>query len=201
MEQAHCRSSFSPISEAFDIMQDDATKRTSKQKKSIQQRQYRDKEVDSFAELREAIREVTDDQETPGTRHETLSKAAQYIRQLSWMNLRLHQHLSILKLSQMNDESCVTIPTQLPTMPLHWSSDIDLAVMHRTTDIIPQSTLHDFSIGVSSGVCGDATVPEGAQDQTNTIPRRSDSLRQINHYTSSRHPLNQSHISYDIYSY
>jgi len=40
----------------------------------MQQKQYRDKEIDGFAELREAIREATDDQEIPKSRYETLSK-------------------------------------------------------------------------------------------------------------------------------
>lgn len=69
--QAHCKSSFSLISEAFDTMCDDTTERAYKQNKSAQQKQYRDREVDSFAELREVIRKVTDDQEPPRTRHET----------------------------------------------------------------------------------------------------------------------------------
>jgi hypothetical protein len=59
-----------PIPDAFKMTRDD----TAKQNKSMQQKQYRDKEVDGFVELREAIRETTDDQETPKTRHETLAK-------------------------------------------------------------------------------------------------------------------------------
>lgn len=74
IEKAHRQSSFSPNSETFDMMQDDTTERSYKQTKSTQQKQYRDREVDSFANLREAIREMTDDQEPPRTKYETLSK-------------------------------------------------------------------------------------------------------------------------------
>jgi len=55
-------------------MQDDIIDRAYKQSKSTQQKQYRDREVDSFADLREAIREMTDNQEAPRTKYETLSK-------------------------------------------------------------------------------------------------------------------------------
>lgn len=76
VEQAYSESSFSPNSEAFDMLHDDTTERSSsyKQNKSTQQKQYRDREVHSFAELREAICEMTDDQEPPRTKYETLSK-------------------------------------------------------------------------------------------------------------------------------
>jgi len=56
------------------MLHDDTTERVYKQNKSTQQKQYRDREVNSFAELREAIREMTDDQEPPRTKYETLSK-------------------------------------------------------------------------------------------------------------------------------
>lgn len=56
------------------MMQDDIKDRAYKQSKSTQQKQYRDREVDSFADLREAIREMTDNQEAPRTKYETLSK-------------------------------------------------------------------------------------------------------------------------------
>jgi hypothetical protein len=56
------------------MMQDDIIDRAYKQSKSTQQKQYRDREVDSFADLREAIREMTDNQEAPRTKYETLSK-------------------------------------------------------------------------------------------------------------------------------
>jgi hypothetical protein len=55
-------------------MTHDDTEGTAKQNKSMLQKKYREKEVDGFAELREAIREATDDQEIPRTRHETLAK-------------------------------------------------------------------------------------------------------------------------------
>lgn len=74
VKKAHRQSLFSPNSETFDMMQDDTTERSYKQTKSTQQKQYRDREVDSFANLREAIREMTDDQEPPRTKYETLSK-------------------------------------------------------------------------------------------------------------------------------
>lgn len=67
----HGESSLSPISGAFNITHDDIIARHNK---SMQQKQYRDKEIDGFAELREAIREATDDQEIPKSRYETLSK-------------------------------------------------------------------------------------------------------------------------------
>ncbi|KAG1729253.1 hypothetical protein EDB19DRAFT_1743964 [Suillus lakei] len=194
VKQAHTNSSLSPISEAFDIMRDDTTEHAYKQNKSTQQKQYRDREVDSFAELREAIREVTDDQEAPRTKYETLSKAAQHIRQLSMMNLRLHQQLHMLKSSRMNDEGCMMTHTQVPAMSLHRKSDVKSAGMRQTTEIVPQSMLDDFFIGVSSGVC-DAAVLEGAQDQTNIISRRSDNLSQINQYTARIHSLNQSPLT------
>ena len=74
VEHAHCESSLSPLSKNFDITRDDTTERSAKQSRSMQQKQYRDKEIDIFAELREVIREATGDQETPRTRHDTLSK-------------------------------------------------------------------------------------------------------------------------------
>lgn len=79
VEKARRKSSFSPDSETFNMMQDDTTWRVYKESKSTQQKQYRDREVDSFADLREAIREMTDNQETPKTKYETLSKG-EYIR-------------------------------------------------------------------------------------------------------------------------
>ncbi|KAG2134827.1 hypothetical protein DEU56DRAFT_913604 [Suillus clintonianus] len=139
-------------------MCDDTTERAYKQNKSAQQKQYRDREVDSFAELREVIREVTDDQEPPRTRHETLLKAAQLIKQLKLdlMNLKLHQQLRTLK-SSRNDEYCPT--AQIPAMSLHWNSDVKSVGTRRTTEIVPQSTPRDFCIGVRSGVY-DAAVLE-----------------------------------------
>lgn len=56
------------------MMHDDTKDHAYRQNKSTQQKQYRDRETDGFAELREAIRESTDDQETPKTKYETLSK-------------------------------------------------------------------------------------------------------------------------------
>jgi hypothetical protein len=70
VKQTHYESSLSPISD----MTHDDTEGTAKQNKSMLQKKYREKEVDGFAELREAIREATDDQEIPRTRHETLAK-------------------------------------------------------------------------------------------------------------------------------
>jgi hypothetical protein len=74
VEQAYSESSFSPNSETFDMLHDDTPERSYKQNKSTQQKQYRDREVNSFAELREAIREMTDDQEPPRTKYEILSQ-------------------------------------------------------------------------------------------------------------------------------
>jgi hypothetical protein len=74
VEQAYSESAFSPYSEAFDMMYDDTAGRTYKQNKSTQQKKYRDREVNSFAELREAIRGMTDDHEPPRTKYETLSQ-------------------------------------------------------------------------------------------------------------------------------
>lgn len=71
VEQARSKSSFSPNSEAFDMMHNDTIERAYQRNKSTQQKQYRDREVNSFAELRETIREMTDDQQTPRTKHET----------------------------------------------------------------------------------------------------------------------------------
>ncbi|KAG2142082.1 hypothetical protein BD769DRAFT_1689457 [Suillus cothurnatus] len=136
------------------MMQDDIIDRAYKQSKSTQQKQYRDREVDSFADLREAIREMTDNQEAPRTKYETLSKAAQYLRQLNLMNQKLQQQLHALKSSRMNDEgrTMTQNPTvQVPAMSLHRNGDAKSVGTHRTTQIISQSTLHDFYIGMSSG--------------------------------------------------
>ncbi|OAX35915.1 hypothetical protein K503DRAFT_773000 [Rhizopogon vinicolor AM-OR11-026] len=106
VKQAHCGPSLSPVSDASNIIRDDITEGTVKQNKTMQQKQYRDKEVDGFAELREAIRAATDDQEIPKTRHEILLKAAQQIKLLLSMNLRLHQQLNTPKpraYSQINN--------------------------------------------------------------------------------------------------
>ncbi|KIK46194.1 hypothetical protein CY34DRAFT_449431 [Suillus luteus UH-Slu-Lm8-n1] len=122
VEQAYSESSFSPNSEAFDMLHDDTTERSSsyKQNKSTQQKQYRDREVHSFAELREAICEMTDDQEPPRTKYEILSKAAQHIRQLRQMNLKLQQQLHILKSSRMNDEGCMMTQSTCHALALEW---------------------------------------------------------------------------------
>ncbi|KAG1851916.1 hypothetical protein F4604DRAFT_1933852 [Suillus subluteus] len=181
------------------MMQDDTTGRAYKQSKSTQQKQYRDREVDSFADLREAIREMTDNQETPKTKYDTLSKAAQYIRQLNLMNQKLQQQLHTLKSSRMNEGSMMT-QTQAPSMSLGWNADIKSAGTHRTTQIVSQSTLHNFYIGMSSGVY-DAAMLDGTQDQTSIVPRSSNNMSQIDQYTSFGHPLNQSRIPYDRYSY
>ncbi|KAG1846085.1 hypothetical protein DFJ58DRAFT_799786 [Suillus subalutaceus] len=185
------------------MMQDDTTGRAYKQSKSTQQKQYRDREVDSFADLREAIREMTDNQETPKTKYDTLSKAAQYIRQLSLMNQKLQRQLHTLRSSRMNEEGSMMTqnPTaQAPATSLGWNADIKSVGTHRTTQIVSQSTLHDFYIGMSSGVY-DAAMLEGAQDQTSIVPRFSNNMSQIDQYTSFGHPLNQSRIPYDRYSY
>lgn len=131
-----------PISDAFKMTRDD----TAKQNKSMQQKQYRDKEVDGFVELREAIRETTDGQETPKTRHETLAKgkhrknwvkgesgrlttklAVQQIKLLHSMNLWLHQQISIIRSRtyfQMNGH--VTAPSMRPFLRISslWSDEI-----------------------------------------------------------------------------
>jgi hypothetical protein len=83
-------------------------------------------------------------------------------------------------------------------MSMHRNCDVEPTAMRRTAEITPQNTLHDFFIGVGSGVC-DATVPAGAQGQTNAIPRDRDSLSY--HYAPFEHPLNQPYISYGKYSY
>ncbi|KAG2081738.1 uncharacterized protein F5147DRAFT_243361 [Suillus discolor] len=201
VEQAHCISSFTPNSGAFDMMHDDTKDHAYRQNKSTQQKQYRDRETDGFAELRDAIRESTDDQEAPKTKYETLSKAAQHIRQLNLMNLKLQQQLYMLKSSRTNDEGHMMTqnPTvRVPDMSLHWNGDVRSACTHRTTQIVSQNTLHDFYIGMSPGVC-DAAMLEGVRDQTSTVPRYSNSLNQIDQYTSFGYPSNQpaSHISYD----
>ncbi|KAG1760426.1 hypothetical protein EDD22DRAFT_954959 [Suillus occidentalis] len=181
VEQAYSEPSFSPNSEAFDMLHDDTTERSYKQNKSTQQKQYRDREVNSFAELREAIREMTDDQEPPRTKYEILSKAAQHIRQLRQMNLKLQQQLHMLKSSRMNDEGCMMTQTQVPVMPLHWNGDVKSVDKHRTTQNVPQDKLHYFYMDMSSEVC-DAAMPrlEGAQDQTRIIPHSS--FSQSDHY-------------------
>lgn len=79
-------------------------------------------------------------------------------------------------------------------MTLHRNCDVEPAATRRTAEITPQNTLHDFFIGVGSGVC-DATVPAGAQGQTNAIPRDRDSLSY--HYAPFEH---QPYISYGNYS-
>lgn len=83
-------------------------------------------------------------------------------------------------------------------MSLHWNRDAEPAAMRRTAEITPQNTPHNFFIGVGSGVC-DATVPAGAQDQTNTIPWNRDGLSY--QYTTFGHSLNPPSISYDTCSY
>ncbi|KAG2069553.1 hypothetical protein BDR04DRAFT_1101434 [Suillus decipiens] len=202
VEQAHGRSSSFLESEAFDMMHDDAPGRAYRQNKSTQQKQYRDREVDSFAELREAIREMTDEQEIPRTKYETLSKAAQCIRQLILMNQKLQQELHMLKSSRMNNEGYMMAQPQVPAMPSHWNGDVKPVGTHRTTQMVSQSTVHDFYIGMNPGVHHGAAMLEGAQDQRSTIPRSIDSLDQIDqYYTSFGHPLNQSRTSYDRYSY
>ncbi|KIJ61537.1 hypothetical protein HYDPIDRAFT_42515 [Hydnomerulius pinastri MD-312] len=57
--------------------------------KTILQRQYREKEGESFNLLRDAIKELTG--EDPGTRSEILSKATQLLRSLGAENRRLKQ--------------------------------------------------------------------------------------------------------------
>lgn len=83
-------------------------------------------------------------------------------------------------------------------MPLHWNGDVKSVDKHRTTQIVPQDRLHNFYMDMSSGEC-DAAMLEGAQDQTRIIPHSS--FSQSDHYVLSEHPLNQSRISYDRYSY
>ncbi|KAG1798986.1 uncharacterized protein HD556DRAFT_1349785 [Suillus plorans] len=171
------------------MMHDDTKDHAYRQNKSTQQKQYRDRETDGFAELREAIRESTDDQEAPKTKYETLSKAAQHIRQLNLMNLKLQQQLYMFKSSRTNGEGHMVTQMRVPDMSLHWNGDVKSAFTHRTTQIVSQNTLHDFYIGMSPGVC-DAAMLEGMRDQTSTVPRYSNSLNQIDQYTSFGYPSN-----------
>ncbi|KAG1748327.1 uncharacterized protein EDB91DRAFT_1334581 [Suillus paluster] len=68
----------------------------SQQNKAISQRQYRGKEVEGFVELQLVIREVTGGRDVPVKRHETLTKAAQKIRELKHQNDELRRQLSIM---------------------------------------------------------------------------------------------------------
>lgn len=64
------------------------------QSKADLQRIYREKEADGFAELQDVIRQVTDGRIDPAKRHETLTKAAQKIRELSLQNEQLREQLN-----------------------------------------------------------------------------------------------------------
>ncbi|KIK46196.1 hypothetical protein CY34DRAFT_800715 [Suillus luteus UH-Slu-Lm8-n1] len=66
----------------------------SNQSKADLQRQYRGKEGEGFAELRQAIREVTEGQVDLAKRHETLTIAAQKIREFSRQNEELRRQLN-----------------------------------------------------------------------------------------------------------
>ncbi|KAG2356095.1 hypothetical protein BDR07DRAFT_1464224 [Suillus spraguei] len=187
VERAHCGSSSFPKSEAFDMMamHDDAPERAYKQNKSTQQKQYRDREVDSFSELREAIREMTDDQEIPRTKYETLSKVYQAAHpdESEAATGTLHA-----KKSRMNEGCMMTQHTtaQVPAMSSHWNGDVKPVGTHRTTQMVSQSTVHDFYVGMNPGVHHGAAMLEGAQDQRSTVPRSIDSLGQM---TSTIRPL------------
>lgn len=65
----------------------------SHQSKADLQRQYREKEGEGFAELQQAIREVTEGQVALAKRHETLTTATQKIRELSRQNEELRRQL------------------------------------------------------------------------------------------------------------
>ncbi|KAG1851917.1 hypothetical protein F4604DRAFT_1301819 [Suillus subluteus] len=64
------------------------------QSKADLQRIYREKEGEGFAELQQAIREVTDGKVDPTKRHEILTKAAQKIRELNRQNEELLRQLN-----------------------------------------------------------------------------------------------------------
>lgn len=64
------------------------------QSKADLQRIYREKEAEGFAELQQAIREVTDGKVDPAKRYETLTKAAQKIRELSCQNKEMRRQLN-----------------------------------------------------------------------------------------------------------
>lgn len=64
------------------------------QSKANLQRIYREKEGEGFTELQQAIREVTDGKVDLAKRHETLTKAAQKIRELSRQNEELRRQLN-----------------------------------------------------------------------------------------------------------
>ncbi|KAG1760427.1 hypothetical protein EDD22DRAFT_848492 [Suillus occidentalis] len=64
------------------------------QSKADLQRQYREKEGEGFAELQQAIREVTEGQVDLAKRHETLTKGMSKIRELSRQNEELRRQLN-----------------------------------------------------------------------------------------------------------
>jgi hypothetical protein len=64
------------------------------QSKADLQRIYRGKEGEGFAELQQAIREVTEGKVDLAKRHETLMKAAQKIRELNRQNEELRRQLN-----------------------------------------------------------------------------------------------------------
>lgn len=66
----------------------------SPQSKAEQQRLYREKEGEGFADLQQAIREVTAGMVDPAKRHETLTAAAQKIRELTRQNEELRRQLN-----------------------------------------------------------------------------------------------------------
>ncbi|KAG2156874.1 uncharacterized protein EDB93DRAFT_1247063 [Suillus bovinus] len=208
VDQAHYKSSWSPNPEVFDMSHHDTTERAYKQNKSTQQKQYRDREIDGFADLREAIRESTDDQEPPRTKYEILSKASRHIRQLDLMNKMLQQQLHMLKSSRINDKGCMVAQTQAPATSLQWNGDVKSVGTYRATQtqIVSQSSPYDFYIGMGSGMCDTAMLESAPRrDQTSTVLQSIDDLNQIDQYytPSFGHCLNQpeSRISYNKSSY
>ncbi|KAG1729712.1 hypothetical protein EDB19DRAFT_1742773 [Suillus lakei] len=94
---------------------------TGRSRKKILQRLYRSTEAEDFSQLRQIIREIT--QENPNTRHDILRKAAEIIRQLDT------EYRSLL-LEDQQAASTSNSTTSSASSPMQHLAPLDPAVSH-----------------------------------------------------------------------
>ncbi|KAG2066185.1 hypothetical protein BDR04DRAFT_1234127 [Suillus decipiens] len=119
----------------------DRPKQSGGSRKMFQQRHYRSTEAEDFAQLRQIIRDVT--QESPNTRHDILKKAAEIIKQLADYNSLLEEYAaSILTTTSSSTDPPMQYPT--PVHPVSYFPPENLSINYDHPMSIYPSYTYDY---------------------------------------------------------
>ncbi|KAG1748322.1 uncharacterized protein EDB91DRAFT_1113353 [Suillus paluster] len=132
-----------------------------KQKKSVLQKKYRNKELDGFSLVRTEIYHATRGEVDPRTRQDVLKKAARLIRELYVLNAELQYQLCKSRPGSDKPPSCVgglQTPISRCTEDLHSPILYDCfiepnGVAFQVADVTPPTELQSFVTSTGYELC------------------------------------------------